>query len=60
MKRIPGWLLISFLGGMVAAQMRLRRKLRRLARWIESEGQLLHTAIRVTHQIRGGQHSASR
>lgn len=53
MKRIPGWLLISLLGAMVGAQMRLRRKLRRLARWIESEGHLLHTAIRVTHQIRG-------
>src|SRR6266404_3147521 len=53
MKRIPGWLLISLLGGMVGAQMRQSRKLRRLARWIESEGRLLHTAIRVTHQIRG-------
>ncbi len=45
--------MLSFLGGVVSGQMWQRRKLRDLARWIESERRLLHAAIRVTHQIRG-------
>jgi len=46
-------LLIGLLGGFVGAEMYHRRKLRRIVRYLEYDGRLMHAAIVVTHKIRG-------
>jgi diguanylate cyclase (GGDEF)-like protein len=48
-----GLLMNALLGGIVAAQLWQRRKLRRIARPLNYEGRLMHTAIRVTNEVRG-------
>ncbi len=55
MKRFsqPGLLMITLFGGIVSAQLWQRRKLKRLARRISYEGQLMHAAIRITNEVRG-------
>ncbi len=45
--------MITLLSGIVSAQVWQRRKLRRVARRIAYEGELMLSAIRVTHQVRG-------
>ena len=48
-----GLLMNALLGGVVAAQLWQRRKLKRLARRINYESRLMHAAIRVTNEVRG-------
>lgn len=45
--------MITLLGGVIGAQLRQRRKLKRIARQIVREGCLMHSAIRITNEIRG-------
>src|SRR5258708_5656181 len=53
MARTLRLLMIGVLGGFVSAQILQRRKLRRIAHHLEYDGRLMHTAIVVTHKIRG-------
>ena len=48
-----GLLINAALGGIVAAQLWQRRRLRRIARRVNYEGRLMHAAIRVTNEVRG-------
>src|SRR2546430_12342552 len=49
----PGLLMNALLGGIVAAQLWQRRKLKRIARRIAYDGRLMHAAIRLTNEVRG-------
>src|SRR5262245_57687156 len=48
-----GLLMNALLGGVVAAQLWQRRKLKRIARRVNYEARLMHAAIRVTNEVRG-------
>lgn len=55
MKRFStsGLMMIAGLGSIIAAELWQRRKLKRATRRATYEARLMHTAIRITHEVRG-------